>query len=153
MIALADPRMLQIITPDAQPVVPQAADNPPLPAPEFLEKLRVSKANGSKQHRRSKLSNGLPRHTTPSSRWPPHLAPKVASSSGCSRKSTATFTSLISTLAISSKETLDLRNEIALRYGIEVELTQPETTVAQYEAQHGGPLYKTNPINAASIAR
>src|ERR1700761_2212203 len=42
-------------------------------------------------------------------------------------------------------ETLELRDEIARRYGIEVELKQAATTVAQYEAQHGGPLYKTNP--------
>lgn len=43
------------------------------------------------------------------------------------------------------QETLDLRDEVARRYGIEVELKKPETTVAEYEAQHGGPLYKTNP--------
>jgi phosphoadenosine phosphosulfate reductase len=42
-------------------------------------------------------------------------------------------------------ETLELRDRIAKRYGIEVELKQPELTVAQYEAQHGGPLYKTQP--------
>lgn len=43
------------------------------------------------------------------------------------------------------QETLDLRDRIAERYGIEVELRRPELTVEQYEAQHGGPLYKTNP--------
>ena len=43
------------------------------------------------------------------------------------------------------KETLELRDRIARRYGIEVELKQPELTVGQYEAQHGGPVYKTNP--------
>lgn len=42
-------------------------------------------------------------------------------------------------------ETLELRERIARRYGIEVELKQPATTVAQYEALHGGPLYKTQP--------
>lgn len=42
-------------------------------------------------------------------------------------------------------ETLQLRDEIARRYGIEVELKRPETTVEQYEALHGGPLYKSNP--------
>jgi phosphoadenosine phosphosulfate reductase len=42
-------------------------------------------------------------------------------------------------------ETLALRDRIAQRYGIEVDLRQPDTTVAEYEAQHGGPLYKTNP--------
>ncbi len=42
-------------------------------------------------------------------------------------------------------ETLELRDRIARRYGIEVELKQAATTVEQYEAQHGGPLYKSNP--------
>ena len=42
-------------------------------------------------------------------------------------------------------ETLELRDRIAQRYGIEVELKLPDSTVAEYEAQHGGPLYKTNP--------
>ncbi len=43
------------------------------------------------------------------------------------------------------KETLELRDRIAQRYGIEVEMRRAGTTVAEYEAQHGGPLYKTNP--------
>lgn len=42
-------------------------------------------------------------------------------------------------------ETLRLRDQIAERYGIEVELMRPDTTVPDYEAQHGGPLYGTNP--------
>jgi phosphoadenosine phosphosulfate reductase len=42
-------------------------------------------------------------------------------------------------------ETLELRERIRLRYGIEVELVRPELTVAQYEARHGGPLYRTDP--------
>jgi phosphoadenosine phosphosulfate reductase len=43
------------------------------------------------------------------------------------------------------EETLKLRDRIAEQYGIEVELIRPDTTVAEYEAQHGGPLYRTNP--------
>ncbi|HUY91296.1 MAG TPA: phosphoadenylyl-sulfate reductase [Pirellulales bacterium] len=43
------------------------------------------------------------------------------------------------------KETLELRDRIAERYGIEVELKRPELSVEEYEAKHGGPLYKTNP--------
>ena len=38
-------------------------------------------------------------------------------------------------------ETLELRDRLAERYGIEVELIRAETTVPEYEAQHGGPLY------------
>ncbi len=43
------------------------------------------------------------------------------------------------------QETLDLRDKLARRYGIEVEMLQPELSVPAYEALHGGPLYKTNP--------
>jgi phosphoadenosine phosphosulfate reductase len=43
------------------------------------------------------------------------------------------------------EETLELRDRIAEKYGIEVDLLQPELSVADYEALHGGPLYRTNP--------
>lgn len=42
-------------------------------------------------------------------------------------------------------ETLELRERVRERYGIEVELKKPELSVEQYEALHGGPLYETNP--------
>jgi phosphoadenosine phosphosulfate reductase len=43
------------------------------------------------------------------------------------------------------QETLDLRDKVTQRYGMEVKLIQPEHTVEQYEQLHGGPLYKSNP--------
>jgi phosphoadenosine phosphosulfate reductase len=43
------------------------------------------------------------------------------------------------------QETLDLRDRIAEKYGIEVDLLTPELSVPEYEAVNGGPLYKTNP--------
>lgn len=43
------------------------------------------------------------------------------------------------------KETLELRDRIAQRYGIEVEYKRPELSVAEYEAANGGPVYKTEP--------
>ncbi len=43
------------------------------------------------------------------------------------------------------QETLDLRDRIAEKYRIEVDLLQPELSVPEYEAMHGGPLYRTNP--------
>lgn len=43
------------------------------------------------------------------------------------------------------RETLELRDRIAEKYGIEVEMVRPDTTVAEYEAIHGGPLYETHP--------
>jgi phosphoadenosine phosphosulfate reductase len=42
-------------------------------------------------------------------------------------------------------ETLALRERVKARYGIEVELVRPELTVAEYEARHGGPLYRRRP--------
>lgn len=42
-------------------------------------------------------------------------------------------------------ETLDLRERIKTRYGIEVEYVRPELTVAEYEAEHGGPLHGLRP--------
>jgi len=42
-------------------------------------------------------------------------------------------------------ETLELRDRIAKRYGIEVSLERPDTTVAEYEHMHGGPLHHTDP--------
>jgi phosphoadenosine phosphosulfate reductase len=42
-------------------------------------------------------------------------------------------------------ETLALRERIKERYGIEVEYIYPEMTVAEYEAEHGGPLYGIRP--------
>lgn len=43
------------------------------------------------------------------------------------------------------KETLELRERVKERYGIEVEYKYPEMSVAQYEAANGGPVYKTDP--------
>jgi phosphoadenosine phosphosulfate reductase len=42
-------------------------------------------------------------------------------------------------------ETLELRERIAQRYGIEVEYKRADTTVEVYEKLHRGPLYKRNP--------
>ena len=42
-------------------------------------------------------------------------------------------------------ETLELRERIKARYGIEVEYIRPETRVAEYESEHGGPLYRIRP--------
>src|SRR5437879_9513822 len=42
-------------------------------------------------------------------------------------------------------ETLELRERIKTRYGIEVEYIRPELTVAEYEVEHSGPLYRIRP--------
>lgn len=43
------------------------------------------------------------------------------------------------------QETLDLRERVAQKYGIHVDMRRAEATVAEYEKQHGGPLYQSNP--------
>ncbi|MBX9678807.1 MAG: phosphoadenylyl-sulfate reductase [Gemmataceae bacterium] len=43
------------------------------------------------------------------------------------------------------KETLEVRERIKEKYGIAVEMVRPDTTVAEYEAKHGGPLYEIRP--------
>jgi phosphoadenosine phosphosulfate reductase len=42
-------------------------------------------------------------------------------------------------------ETLALRERVLERYGVAVEMRRPEQSVAEYEAAHGGPVYKANP--------
>jgi phosphoadenosine phosphosulfate reductase len=42
-------------------------------------------------------------------------------------------------------ETLAVRDAIHQKYGIAVEYIRPESTVAEYEAEHGGPLYGHRP--------
>lgn len=42
-------------------------------------------------------------------------------------------------------ETLELREEVKRRYGIDVELKKPANTVEEYEKLNGGPVYKTDP--------
>ena len=43
------------------------------------------------------------------------------------------------------RETLELRDRIAKKYGIVVDLQRPELSVADYEAAHGGPIHQSNP--------
>ena len=51
------------------------------------------------------------------------------------------------------KETLALRDKVAERYGIVVELKRPDTTVEEFEQQNGGPLYKTNPDRCCFVRK
>jgi phosphoadenosine phosphosulfate reductase len=42
------------------------------------------------------------------------------------------------------RETLELRDRIAARYGIQVEMVRPDESVEEFEVAHG-PMYKTDP--------
>ncbi len=48
------------------------------------------------------------------------------------------------------RETLQLRDRIAEKYGIVVDLQRPELSVEAYEAAHGGPVYRTDPDRCCS---
>lgn len=43
------------------------------------------------------------------------------------------------------RETLELRDKIAEKYGIDVDLQRPELSVPEYETFHGGPVYSHDP--------
>ncbi len=43
------------------------------------------------------------------------------------------------------QETLELREEVIRRYGMTVELKRADMSVEEYEKQHGGPVYRSNP--------
>jgi phosphoadenosine phosphosulfate reductase len=42
-------------------------------------------------------------------------------------------------------ETIELKDRVEKRYGLDVIMVQPELTVAEYETEHGGPLYPHQP--------
>jgi phosphoadenosine phosphosulfate reductase len=42
------------------------------------------------------------------------------------------------------KETLELRDKVAEKYGVVVDLLKPDLTVPDYEKLHGGPLYQVD---------
>ncbi len=42
-------------------------------------------------------------------------------------------------------ETLELRERVKRRYGIEVAMKRPKLSVVEYEAQNGGPVYRSDP--------
>ena len=51
----------------------------------------------------------------------------------------------ISIQAINLKKPAKLRERVKDRYGIDVELKQPELSVEEYERVNGGPVYATDP--------
>ena len=73
------------------------------------------------------------------------LGQKECASSTCWPRSLPTHLFSTWTLVIQFAETLELRERIKVRYGIEVELKQPKQTVAEYEAANGGPVYSRDP--------
>ncbi len=114
------------------------------PTPEFLAELAQQSA---------RLESATPEEIIAwaSGRYAPHLTMATAfGPEGCvilsmlAKVAPETYVFNLDT-GYQFQQTLDLRDRIAEKYGIEVEMLQPELTVPEYEALHGGPLYKTNP--------
>jgi phosphoadenosine phosphosulfate reductase len=114
------------------------------PTPELLDKLR---------HASQRLENASPEEiiTWGVENYAPYLTMATAfGPEGCvilamlAKIAPDTYVFNLET-GYQFQETLELRDRIAERYGIEVDLLQPELSVPEYEALHGGPLYRTNP--------
>lgn len=135
---------LQVISQDDQPRGALAADPPLAPTDDFLAEL----ARDSQS-----LENSTPQEILAWAvqRFAPHFT--MATAFG---PEGMTIIHMLSTIAPETpifnldtgyqfKETLELRERVKERYGIEVEYKMPELTVQQYEAANGGPVYKTDP--------
>jgi phosphoadenosine phosphosulfate reductase len=134
---------LQVISPD-EPLGALAADPPLVPTESFLAELA---------RQSDRLEEATPQEIL---RWAvDRFAPKFTMATAFGPEG-MTIIHMLAEIAPQTPifnletgyqfaETLELRETIKRRYGIEVEYKYPEQTVEQYEAAHGGPLYKTNP--------
>jgi len=138
---------LQLVTPDPAPEQLRGAlaANPPLePTDAFLAELAVDSERletaTPQEILRYTVERFAPRFTMATAFGPEgmtliHMLAEIAPATPIFNLDTG----------YQFAETLELREEVKRRYGITVELKQPETTVEQYEAINGGPVYKTDP--------
>jgi phosphoadenosine phosphosulfate reductase len=121
-----------------------AGGEPPVATPELLEQLRAAsaslEASSPEEILRWAVERFAPRFTMATAFGPEgmvliHLLADIAPQTPIFNLETG----------YQFDETLELRERVKARYGIEVELKRPELNVAEYEALHGGPLYKTSP--------
>ncbi len=135
---------LQILSPDDEPRGAMAAEPPLLPTEEFLAELaRESESLESatpQEILRWTVDRYAPRFTMATAFGPEgmtliHMLAEIAPATPVFNLDTG----------YQFAETLELREEVKRRYGIEVEYKLPEQTVAEYEAANGGPVYKTDP--------
>lgn len=140
---------LKLFTPETATAAPtRAAVTPAVhglaPTPELLEELREAS---------ERLDKASPEEIIAWSaeRFSPHLTMATAfGPEGCvilamlARVAPETYVFNLDT-GYQFQQTLDLREQLLEKYGIAVDLLQPELTVPEYEALHGGPLYRTNP--------
>jgi phosphoadenosine phosphosulfate reductase len=131
-------------SPDAELIGSQAADSPLLPTPEFLEELSAISHRFESAEPESILewawSTYGERFTMATAFGPEGMVILEM----LSRVAPKTPVFNLDT-GYQFPETLALRDQVAARYGMNVELMRPELTVVEYETLHGGPLYKSDP--------
>ncbi|RMF37951.1 MAG: phosphoadenylyl-sulfate reductase [Planctomycetota bacterium] len=137
-------RELKVVYPDqpAEAARPQAGDRQP--APELLAEL---------ERESQRLETATPQEIL---RWAvDRFAPRFAMATAFGPEG-MTLIHMLAEIAPDTPifnldtgyqfpETLELREEVKRRYGIEVELKRPELSVEEYERVHGGPVYKVDP--------
>lgn len=137
--------VLQVIDPDTVAGRGALAADPPLePTAEFLAELardsQSLESESPQQILRYAVDRFAPRFTMATAFGPEgmtliHLLAEIAPETPIFNLDTG----------YQFDETLELRERVKQRYGIEVELKRPDTTVEQYEAINGGPVYKSDP--------
>lgn len=135
---------LQVISPDDEPQGALAADPPLAPNEAFLAELAEQSARlesaSPQEILRWTVERFAPRFTMATAFGPEgmtliHMLAEIAPQTPIFNLETG----------YQFAETLELREEVKRRYGIEVEYKRSEQTVEQYEAANGGPVYKTDP--------
>lgn len=131
-------------SPLPQIVPPPALPTPPAPSAELLAELKAASDSLESAHPRDIIRWGVEKYgdkLTMATAFGPegmvilHLLAEIDPTAHVFNLDTG----------YQFKETLELRDRVAQRYGLHVEMMQPDLNVADYEKQHGGPLYKTNP--------
>ena len=135
--------VLKVVS-DDRPQGALAADPPLVPTDQFLKELQrdsesLEKATPSEILRWA-VDRFAPRFTMATAFGPEgmtiiHMLSKIAPETPIFNLDTG----------YQFDETLELRERVKQRYGIEVEYKYPAQTVQEYEAANGGPMYKTNP--------
>ena len=138
------PPSLQVLSLDDEPRGALAAAPPLHPTEEFLAELESDS---------QKLESATPQEIL---KWAvDRFAPKFSMATAFGPEG-MTIIHMLSEIAPETpifnletgyqfQETLELRERVKQRYGIEVEFKYPEQTVEEYEAANGGPVYKTDP--------
>lgn len=135
---------LQVLSPDDQPRGAMAADPPLMPTESFLAELEKDSLSLEKATPKEILKWAVDR-----------FAPKFTMATAFGPEG-MTIIHMLSEVAPDTpifnletgyqfEETLQLRERVKEKYGIEVEFKYPKQTVEEYEAENGGPVYKTDP--------